>query len=338
MLHVVVLDYHEDIPTLNHHILKMLDHLALQSNFDKIGFGELQNKTEDEMRVLFLKKYNCMPDNLFFFEHLSSMGQLNIPSEIKINVYLDDLHHQGQIKRDRLIGIKKVSRIFSTYAYCFHKFYSKTIPVYFLPHSVAFTENMNFNDHPKIKILLSGRLGKSGPSIYPFRYQVHLLSQKDKRIEQLSVNHKYNIKSDSDNLIHGERYIKVLNQYLACFTCDASADRPYIVAKHFEIMSSGSLLLAGNPNTKSYFEKLGFQDGVHYISATMENLNDKIDFILDPDNRELIDTIRKNGYELARQKHTFIQRAQYVIQVLAGMDHSTTYSDGINMGEYLLAD
>lgn len=338
MFHLVVINQKTGIPTTLIHIHKLFDSLSTQMHFGKIEYNQLVNKSEIEIRELFMEQYNQIPNNMFFFEHLTDINTLNIPSEIKINIFIDDLHQQGKIKKSRLEGIKKVSRIFSTYAYCFHKFYPKTIPVYFLPHSITytFTENIKFNNNPKHKILLSGRLGKQGKEIYPFRYYVYQLSKKNDFIEQLPVNHNYSIQVDSDDLIHGEKYIKVLNQYLACFTCDASADRPYIVAKHFEIMSSGSLLLAGNPNTKYYFEKLGFQDGVHYLSVTMDDLNEKIAYIQNPNNREIIDTIRRNGYQLVRSKHTHINRANYVTQVLEENDQSIIYRDGINDSEYFM--
>ena len=260
------------------------------------------------------------------------MAWINVPKEIKINIIIDDLHHQGLLKQNKLIGLSKVSRIISTYGYTFNKYYPKICPVYWFPHAGTF--DLGFNDNPVNKIIISGRLNKD---IYPFRQYIVNLSNKNIFLQRLGVNCRYEIKTDSHNLIYGERYIRILNNYLACFTCDASASRPYIVAKHFEILLSGSLLLAGNPNTKPYFEKLGFIDGVHYISATMTNIMEKIEFIKNPLNREIIDKIRMNGYELAKQKHTYLQRANYIVNILEdNNDNIIQYDDGISGSIYYM--
>lgn len=330
MLHLIVINCYNGIRTTKPHYFKMFDYLETLPNFKTITFPEINGKNEDDMRNIFMEKFGKIPDNIIFVEHLSGMAWIKIPKEIKINILIDDLHHQGTIKQNKVLSLPKASRILSTYGYAFNKYYPHGVPVYWFPHSGTF--DIGFNDNPINKILISGRLNKD---IYPFRHYVVNLAKKNNFLQHLKVNCRYEIKTDSENLIYGERYVAVLNRYLACFTCDASASRPYIVAKHFEILLSGSLLLAGNPNTKFYFEKLDFIDGEHYISATTGNIMEKINFIENPNNREIIDKIRKNGYELAKQKHTYLQRAMYLINILENNnDNIIQHNDGINGSIY----
>ena len=265
---------------------------------------------------------------------MSEIHSFHIPPSIKINVIIDDLHHQGQIKYLKQLGLERVDRIFSTYGYAFGKFYSMTKPVYFLPHAATFP--INFNPCPTNRILLSGRIIKD---IYPFRNLIHKLSKKLKNsIDYLNVNFNYRLKYDNPTFIYGERYIQRLNSYLACFTCDASEHRPYIVAKHFEILASGSLLLAANIHTKIYLEHLGLIDGIHYISVNMTNIEEKIQYVLDPANRSTIDSIRFAGYEMANKFHFFPNRAEFLAKILDNNVEMQiqVQTDGLNGSTYLM--
>ena len=93
-------------------------------------------------------------------------------------------------------------------------------------------------------------------------------------------------------------------------------ERSYLVAKHFEIMGAGCLLLACNPWTKDYFKILGFEDMKDYISCTPENMDEKIDFILNSNNYKLLDEIRRRGYEKVIKNHNYKIRTEYLKNVL----------------------
>lgn len=327
MLNVIVLNNDTKLRTSKIHFYKIFSYLVEKHDFGTVILEELINKSVSEIKNLFLERFNAMPDNLIFYEHVSQIKEINIPTETKINIIIDDLHHQGEIKRKKIDSMNKSARILSTYGYCFNKFYkSINVPVYWLPHCATF--NIDFNQNPINKILVSGRLHRE---IYPFRQLMYKMSKKNKLVEYLSPNCEYWIDKDNEKFIYGERYMKKLNQYLVCFTCDACPQRPYLVAKHFEIAASGALLLAGNPSTKTYFAKLGFIDGVHYISTTMGNINDKIAYVLDPQNREEIDRIRLNGYEYAKAKHYYQNRAEYLNNIINNKnDRISKQTDGIN--------
>ena len=259
---------------------------------------------------------NNPPETILSFENIASINKAKIPKGTKIFLIIDDIHHRGETKKLRIRNMKIVSGVFSTYAYCFNKYYPVMNNTYFTPHSAAFT--CKFNEKPIEKLLLSGRLIRY--DLYPFRHIIYNKSKTNKNIQYLvpNVSYRFTEKTKKPTAIYGQKFVDQMNRYLACFTCDASQSRPYIVAKHFEILASGSLLVAGNINTKHAFEELGFKDMEHYIAVTIENFDEKLKFILDPKNRPLIDKIRRNGHEFVKQKHTYLHRAEFIDSVIKG--------------------
>lgn len=316
MLNLIVIDNRKGIYTAMTYITEMFKYLRQVKGYVELGINSLVNKSEKEIHDLFIKKYKKLPDNiLLFLTKFTFLDTIKIPNEIKINIIIDDIHQVGPDKTHKILELKKCHRIFSSYGYIFHSFFPPdvigNVPVFFLPHTTSHISN--FNNAPIARILISGRLR---PDVYPFRQFMYDLSKTNKNLEYLPVNFKYRIKTDKPEYIYGKKYVDYLNKYLVCFTCEANKDTPYILIKFFEILGSGSLLLAWNPITKKNFEELGFIDNVHYISVTMENIYQKINYVLDPQNRYLINEIRKNGYELLKNNHTIMHRAMFLDKIL----------------------
>lgn len=317
MINIIIVDNRWEMYTTKRHIFDMFDYLVVNKFFHKMEITEIIGKTEEEVDKLFTKIYGKLPDNLvIFLTKFISLSVLNIPKNIKINVIIENIHQKEDDRRDVIASLKKCTRIFAIMGHVFSRFYDPSeignVPIYWFPHSARFITP--FNQNPVNKILVSGRLNKQ---IYPFRYFMYKMSKKYTFVEYLPVNVSYRIKVDDPSYIYGRRYVEYLNKYLACFTCEANKDRPYILAKNFEILGSGALLVAGNPISKKHFAELGFIDGVHYISVTMENVLEKIRYILDPNNREEIDQIRWNGYELVKLRHTYIHRGEFLGTMLS---------------------
>ena len=63
---------------------------------------------------------------------------------------------------------------------------------------------------------------------------------------------------------------------------------------------------------KKDIEEFGFIDGINYISTVKENMEDKIKYVLNHENRPEIDRIRLNGYNLVLQKHLVKHRAKLI--------------------------
>lgn len=313
------------------HIRDMLNLLSKIENFYVIKKPDFDIHKENLSKYV-LDKYNKNLKNVISFGHITSLLQIK-NKDFRLIAIFDDLHHQGNLKRQRDKALKKIDVVLSTYAYCFHKYFKPgKYQLYFFPHTSRYKSS--YNSEPIEKVLISGRVNKE---IYPKRFKAYNLSLNYNFIEYLDVNFNYRMNKDNtnDQMNFGKNFIKKLNQYLICFTCDASPDRPYILAKHFEILSSGALLLSANDgNTKKYFELLGFKDGEHYISCNIDNMQEKINYCLDPNNRNKIDRIRYNGYYLFNKNHTYEQRIFQFSSILNNSEEFTLKNDGINDTNY----
>ena len=322
MINLIAINIHNsNISTSNLHIFDMIDLLVKKYKYKII-----------EMKLLFMKNINSylkkiygkLPNNIFLIQGSSAIKNFKTDNNIKISFLIDDIHSVGKNKRDRLKSLNKITNILNTYAYAFNKYYPNTnYNLFWLPHSTRFTD-IPFNNKPIKKIIITGRLNKR---VYPNRQIIYNFSKIRKDIKYLKPNIGYRIKisNNKKNLIYGKKFYLYINQYLCGFTCDLIPKRPYLVAKHFEIMASGALLLSCNPNTKQYFQMLGYNDMEHYISCDPDNIEEKTNFILNPDNRELIDKIRKTGYEYTIQNHNYEVRTDFLHDVLTNNYNDSKY-------------
>lgn len=220
---------------------------------------------------------------------------------------IDDLYPFKEI-RNRCIN--SCDLLIGPYKYLFknditNKLYPNITnkPSYWIPYSAInnFYENIIFNDNTKNKILISGICDVN----YPFRQKLHNISLENEykdKIEKL-VHVTYN--GFNHNFIHGD-YYKKLNEYICCFT-DALTYN-YILLKVFEITSVGSLLLVVD-SISDELNKLGFYDNINCIMCNENNIYEKIDWILDKNNINIVNSIRKKGMELTRKNHSTKERA-----------------------------
>lgn len=215
--------------------------------------------------------------------------------------YMDDMHQIGKTNTFRQKVINNFDYILASYAYCIDKYFEDVNKekIIWLPHYINDDFNVGFNDEPMEKISVTGAINQD---VYPVRHR--MAHKKDDRIEVLKFigykapRHEY----------FGKDYIRFLNRYLVSFTCCSYERSPYVLSKFFEIPASGSLLLAHDELIKEQLEELGFIDGENYISMSLENMDEKINYVLDSNNREEIDRIRKNGYELVWSNHKISDR------------------------------
>lgn len=179
--------------------------------------------------------------------------------------------------------------ILAHYWYHYKKLYEiDSYRIICFPKFIFYKNIFEINDVPVRKILLSGSTSK----FYPMRKLLKSLNHP--KVEILT----------HDDKIFGSDYIKYLKNFLCCFTCCLNKYTPYLINKFFEIPSSGSLLLAYDEYIKEELKSIGFKDGENYISCNKKNLIEKIKWICDIKNKEKIDIIRKNGYNLVINNHT----------------------------------
>jgi len=171
---------------------------------------------------------------------------------------------------------------------------------YWAAYNSSFIE---FNINPINKILISGCLLNIH---YPERYKLSNLNNNNIYV------YKYN-----NNDFNNDNYNKVLNNYLCCFVSSVYIyNKKYnkylnthiIILKIYETLASGSLLLV--PNTEeSYLKNIGLINNIHYMTINLDgDINDKINYIINPINRHIIDNIRKNGNKYCKENLTNIQK------------------------------
>jgi hypothetical protein len=200
-------------------------------------------------------------------------------------------------------------------------------PQFHLPYSAVndFYQSCGFNSEPILKIFISGN---DNQAIYPFRYYMNHNKQLSQYTDRLSHPEYTSYKHNTIN----KNYYDALNRYLCCFT-DAS-NYKYVLLKVFEICSVGSLLLVDD-SIQDELSKLGFYDQVNCVLCNPSNVQQKIEYILNRDNRRHIDHIRMMGMNLVRERHhTFhrsfvfnskIENTVFTIMDKIGMSNKETF-------------
>ncbi len=84
---------------------------------------------------------------------------------------------------------------------------------------------------------------------------------------------------------------------------------PYVIAKHFEIPATGTVLLADKLYVP-FLRQLGMIENVHYIASTPKNLNKTVDYWLSPKRRKDLAIIREQGHRLAQKCHNITHRIE----------------------------
>lgn len=171
---------------------------------------------------------------------------------------------------------------------------------YTIPYSIDQSTIPSFNQNPINELLLTGC---TDGRYYPLRHTLSTL--KDKYPISILEHPGYRSLSHAYT---GKAYLNKINEYIASVSTCGSMNYNYIIAKYFEIPASGALLFAYADPIEQYLKKYGFEDNVNMITFDSNNLTEKIQYVLDPANRDDIDRIRLNGYNLILEKHTHFIR------------------------------
>jgi hypothetical protein len=218
---------------------------------------------------------------------------------------IDDLHNSN-VKRSHNMTYADI--IISPYQYMFiSNWVISMYPMVKIKQSIhvpysainTFYETIEFNNNPIEKIFISGANQKN---IYPLRNFINTDILCKDYIDYLEHP---TYKQYTHDIID-EKYYKKLNTYLCCFT-DASIYK-YVLLKVFEICSVGSLLLVDDTICTN-LEDIGFYNNVNCIMCNKDDLHNKIKWIIEPKNRQEVNTIRMNGMKLVREKHNVYTRS-----------------------------
>lgn len=260
--------------------------------------------TEEEIKNIIFFRANTLITR--YWEEIKSLQIYKI-------IYIDDMHSSKEIQELRALGrnfFEYFNLIISTYAYCFKKFFNfvNGDKIYWFPHSFNELFKIDYNSNPMNKILLSGCICDA----YPMRQK--MLELETKYPIDVLAHPKY-CKNRLHDII-GKKFIEKINEYRFAFTCCSTPKTPYLIQKFFEIPGAGALLIAYGEHIKPQLTELGFVDMVNYINVNEENLEEKIQWVLNPNNLEQVEQIRTNGYNFINSQHTHENRATKFIEYL----------------------
>jgi hypothetical protein len=292
--------------------------LINQYGWRHIDMWELFN-APGSFRDKLLNKVGELPSSILFWEGYELLP--NYASDIsrldchKI-IFADDLHWWNErMRQGKLISFALCDTVLSPYGYLWPKFYPELAGakrVVWIPHSASQDFMVDYNPHPDNSVFLSGAVSPH----YPMRQQVkELHTERAYSIihhEHPGYHCQYDYNRDQNV---GRGYAEKINKYRTSFT--DSLIYGYIVAKYFEIPATGSLLLADDA-VSGPLKDLGFIENQHYLAVSKENLEEKIQYVLDEANHEELDEIRKVGQQLVWSRHKTSDRARSINEVCNG--------------------
>jgi len=227
-------------------------------------------------------------------------GLLDLDKKIKLVMWPGDIQCYGNklCLENKIKVFKRCDLIVSPSYEYFAKLYPQFLPKYkFMPKFFSPHEryiNLQFNENPKMRCLLSGA---KNPKVYPLRVFI--------KNNCLGVDYK-------PARYRGDSYAKLLNSYF-CGVATSSIFN-YAVAKYFEIPAAGSLLLADETND---LKRAGFVSHRHYVPITKANVLNTISQCLkDP---EKYNSIRREGMEFVRKNHSVNNRMEWLKKVFDGL-------------------
>jgi len=265
------------------------------------------------LREIFEDRFGAPPSVILFWEsfrviaarapELSKLGS-------RIAVWADDLHSFDDYTRlGRIAAFVLAEKIFAAHAnrFAYHyPFIDKKDGLIWLPHAASPDFAVDFNEAPERSIFLGGAVNEH----YPLRERLKVLGESGGVPVRVLDHPGYHCGFDYGNeRCVGNRYAREISRHFAAFT-DGSANH-YLVAKFFEIPATGALLLADD-RMCSAFAQFGFEDGVHYVSANADNMEQRIREVLDPSHSMTMDGIRRAGRKLIEAAHLTRHRARQI--------------------------
>ncbi|MBA42434.1 MAG: hypothetical protein CMF62_00305 [Magnetococcales bacterium] len=293
--------------------------LKKNHNWEEIDISNFYEQTNVSL-------LSIIPDNatsILFFSYNSGLKALHTIfddiNKIKIpkNIFFDDVHTLKKYKWDLSYYDKIITSVDSeTFLSRFPNLKDKHIHI---PHGTPSKSVIKINENPIKKITITGCINRT---IYNGRYVAKRLKNRGINNNISSLKHPGyfldNQKKPKSTKVSSD-YYKFLNNHIGSLTSSGVIDGKIIlVNKVFEICATGSLLLMDKKSEKK-LNKLGFSDMenmILYDETSMDDINDKINFIINDKNKELIDKIRKKGQDLTLEKHLTIHRANLIDSII----------------------
>ncbi len=225
-------------------------------------------------------------------------GLLDLNKNTKLIMFTGDLQcYNNKLCLDNKIKVfERCDKIISFAHEYFVKMYPQFLSKYeFMPHFFSPHDRYArflFNNNPKMRCLFCGSINKSVYPLRPFIVGKH----------HGSVDYKRPVYKRDD-------YAKLLHSYFCCIATSSIFN--YVLAKYFEIMATGSLLLV---NETEDSKKAGLIPYKHYVPITKANVFDKINQCIRNPND--YNDVRIAGMEFVRKNHSVINRLDQFEKIL----------------------
>jgi hypothetical protein len=223
----------------------------------------------------------------------------------RVCVMTDDLHG-NRYPMAQALAI--ADRVLSTYAPRIADFFPTLHPshVTWIPHAASSDFLLPLVSEPRPVVFVSGAMSR----MYPLRRVMGELAARRPELAQVHEHPGYHCSYDHERDPRvGRGYAQAMGSCLAAFT--DGLRHHYLVAKFFEIPATGALLIADR-DMAPQLARVGLDDGVHYLSASSDDLEAVVDRVLEERNRAEIDAIRFRAHALVHQRHTTEHRAREI--------------------------
>jgi hypothetical protein len=260
-----------------------------------------------------INEFGELPESILFWEAYELLwaraGDI-YRLDCRKSILTDDMHWWDEPMRMRQsLSFGLCHTVLTTNGNIWDSLYPEfrgTKKVVWVPHSASPDFLLPYNRHPENSILLSGAISRH----YLLRQQMKALHAQGSHSIVYHPHPGYATGYDYENNHNvGRGYAKTINKHRAAFT--DSLIFKYVVAKYFEIPATGALLFADDA-VSGPLSALGFIENRHYVPVSKENLEERVEYVLDERNHEELDEIRRNGQKLVWERHKTADRARQI--------------------------
>lgn len=244
--------------------------------------------------------------NPAFYEEGNLITDIDMIKLMKMNLNiffscsdLDNVSRGGDNLVNFLNKMCKYKKFYILDTYLYKNLAKKNIKIsedhYFRVKHFAYHEfcDIEFNNNPINKVILSGAINKSYPSRETYK------KFGDKNEDKVFIAKRNDETTE-------KKYYHILNEYIAGFA-GVAIGTGFFLAKFVEIPASGTLLLAYVDDMEE-LTSMGFYNNVNCLVVKDNNFEEITNYILDKNNKGTINEIRKKGRENVVNNHTLTHR------------------------------
>ena len=238
-------------------------------------------------------------------------GLLSLPARIQVLGLWDDIHQGTRgtryLSRDRWVLTRFFRRcdviLCTSHDPFVHWYPRHAAKLVHFPHFFRWEDfrAVAYNEAPLERCVLSGAVGRF--------YPVRKVAARNSAVVTLRHPGYGDAPGRDAPGLFGDAYARELSRYRCAVTCSAVIG--YVVAKYMELPAAGCLLLA---TYTSDLDRLGFEDGVHYVRVDEGSFDDKLGEVLA--NPRAFERIRRAGFEMVRGRHWDDHRADQLERLL----------------------